>query len=51
MDFKNAHRACVAPMMQYTDMHDRISIKINLKTYILIYGDDYHRGSNIWKMP
>ena len=48
MDFKNAHRACVAPMMQYTDMHDRYLLRLISKhTYLytemittgaLIYG-------------
>lgn len=35
MDFKSAHRACVAPMMQYTDMHDRYLLRlISKNTYL-----------------
>ena len=35
MDFKAAHRACVAPMMQYTDMHDRYLLRlISKNTYL-----------------
>ena len=53
MNFIDKHKLCVAPMMQYTDMHDRYLLRLISKhaflytemvtTNSLVFGDAYHQ--------
>ena len=53
MNFIDNHKLCVAPMMQYTDMHDRYLLRLISKhaflytemvtTNSLVFGDAYHQ--------
>ena len=36
MSFVSTHKVCIAPMMQYTDMHDRYLLRLISKRVFLV---------------
>jgi len=47
MSFSKTHKACVAPMMQYTDMHDRFLLRLISKN-IYLYTEMITTGALIY---